>query len=133
MTLVEILVVIALIAVVGGIAIVQVGGVLEGGNQDAAKSFVTSSLKTPLTQYRIHMGRYPSTAEGLQALITAPGGDSGRWRGPYIDTGKVPEDPWGNPYQYRFPGQKNPVGAAGYDLWSTGPSEGADDDIGNWD
>jgi type II secretory pathway pseudopilin PulG len=64
--------------------------------------FVQASVKAPLQQYRMHMGSYPSTEEGLNALLDAPGGDKARhWKGPYIDT--LPEDPWKNRYQYRFP------------------------------
>jgi general secretion pathway protein G len=91
--------------------------------------FVQASVKAPLQQYRMHMGSYPSTEEGLNALLDAPGGDKARhWKGPYIDT--LPEDPWKNRYQYRFPGQHNP---RGYDIWSMGPDgRPSDDDIGNW-
>jgi len=81
------------------------------------------------------MGAYPSTSEGLQALITVPAGNADRWRGPYImvkgDQNKILLDPWGNPYQYRYPGIHN---TTGYDLWSKGPDgrDGTADDIGNW-
>ena len=95
--------------------------------------FVNSSIKTPLVRYRIDMGDYPSTNEGLAALITAPGDAGNKWRGPYLDVsgGKVPVDPWKQPYEYRYPGVKN---AGGYDLYSKGRDKTAEtaDDIGNW-
>jgi general secretion pathway protein G len=69
----------------------------------------------------------------LAALVTAPNGAADRWKGPYLDSagGKVPPDPWGQPYEYRFPGVKNP---GGYDVYSKGVDHTADtaDDIGNW-
>ncbi len=88
-------------------------------------------MKTPLVTYRLQMGAYPSTDEGLQALLAAPTGKADRWRGPYVEGNKIPPDPWGEPYQYKCPGVHN---KDGYDLWSKGPdkTDGTDDDIGNW-
>lgn len=98
-----------------------------------AKMFVNSTLEAPLMSYRSHLGDYPSTEEGLRALVSAPDGKSDRWRGPYVRSmnGKLPSDPWGEPYQYRYPGFKNPES---YDLFSKGPDRKANtaDDIGNW-
>ncbi len=131
-TLVEMLLVIALIAILAGVAIVNVDKIFGGNQESVAKIFVTQSMKAPLTSYRIHMGSYPSTAEGIQALLTAPSSKADRWKGPYLDvTGnKVPEDPWGNPYQYRYPGTRN---TGSYDLYSWGADKvESDDDIGNW-
>ena len=107
--------------------------VFGGSQTDIAKLFVTQSMRTPLVTYRLHMGGYPSTEEGLAALKTAPPGKTDRWRGPYLDESiKIPIlDPWNEPYQYRYPGVHN---KDGYDLWSKGPdkTDGTDDDIGNW-
>jgi len=79
------------------------------------------------------VGDYPSTAEGLQALVTAPAGKADRWRGPYVvgDKTKIFTDPWGTPYQYRYPGIHNKNKP---DVWSKGPDgrNGTADDIGNW-
>jgi general secretion pathway protein G len=113
--------------------VTNVGKILGGAQDSVAKTFVRESMKTPLTAYRISLGDYPSTEEGLQALVTAPENKADRWKGPYIDSpgGKLPLDPWGEPYQYRYPGTHN---KDGYDLWSKGPDkiDGTDDDIGNW-
>ncbi len=130
-TLVEILVVIAIIGLLVGVVLTRIGGTLDEANESTAKIFVNSSIKTPLTQYRINMGTYPSTAEGLQALITDPGNKTG-WKGPYLEGNKVPLDPWKRPYQYRYPGTKNP---RGYDVFSMGADGQPDtaDDIGNWE
>ena len=130
-TLVEILVVITIIGLLAGLTIANFGKLFGGSQIDIAKLFVNQSMRTPLVTYRLQMGSYPSTEEGLQALITAPAGKTDRWRGPYVEGGKIPPDPWGEPYQYRCPGVHN---KDGYDLWSKGPdrTDGTDDDIGNW-
>ena len=128
-TLLEILVVLAILGLLVGVLVVNVTGNLERGSEDAARLFVSSSLKAPLTAYRIDTGDYPSAAEGLQALTTAPQNRTGRWRGPYVEN--LPLDPWGQPYVYRYPGTKN---KGSYDLFSKGPdkTEGTEDDVGNW-
>ena len=83
-----------------------------------------------LDQYRLDVGHYPSTEQGLQALMTAPAGVS-QWSGPYLKKA-VPADPWGKPYQYRQPGEHGE-----YDILSFGADgqpggEGPAADIGNW-
>lgn len=120
-----------------GLAIVLWGfleptGFCGGGSQDlAAQMFVQESLRSPLATFRQHMGRYPSTEEGLKALIQPPVVEAASWRGPYlVDGTRLPLDPWGRPYQYAFPG-RGP--ARPYDIWSLGPDPAnAADDIGNW-
>ncbi len=90
-------------------------------------------LKTPLEIYHLDLGELPTTAQGLEALHEAPAdlASADKWDGPYLRD-PVPQDPWGNPYQYRTPGTHN---ADSFDLWSFGPdkTDGTDDDIGNWD
>lgn len=131
-TLLEILVVLAIIGLLAGLAITNVDKIFGGAQVSTVQLFVRESMKTSLTTYRIHMGDYPSTSDGLQALVTRPGTKSDRWFGPYIDGGKIPLDPWGEAYQYAYPGTRNKTS---YDLWSKGPDRqtGTDDDIGNWD
>lgn len=131
-TLLEILVVLAIIGLLAGLAITNVDKIFGSSQVGVAKLFVSQSIKPGLNLYRIHLGNFPTTAEGLQALVTAPGTKSERWAGPYIEGGKVPLDPWGEPYQYAFPGTRN---KDSYDLWSKGPDKqsGTPDDIGNWD
>jgi general secretion pathway protein G len=132
-TLLEILVVIGIIGLLVGLVVTNADQVFGQSREKAARIFVTSSLKTPLTRYRIDVGDYPSTAEGLAALVAAPNGAAEKWRGPYVDVagGKMPTDPWGQPYEYRYPGVKN---TGGYDVFSKGLDKAADtaDDIGNW-
>jgi general secretion pathway protein G len=131
-TLLEILVVLAIIGLLAGLAITNVDKIFGGAQGTAVKLFVTQTLKTSLTTYRIHMGSYPTTADGLQALVSAPSSKSEKWHGPYIEGGKIPRDPWEEPYQYAYPGTRN---KDSYDLWSKGPDKqsGTADDIGNWD
>src|SRR5580704_14883166 len=130
-TLVEILVVITIVVLLAGLAITNLNKVLGSSQVDVAKLFVNQGLKTSLFTFRMQMGNYPTTDEGLQALITAPQGKADRWRGPYIEGNSIPLDPWKQPYQYRYPGVHN---KDGYDLWSIGPDgkDQTDDDIGNW-
>jgi general secretion pathway protein G len=132
-TLIEILVVVAIVGLLAALVITNADKILgqQGGN--IAKVFVRDTMKLALNRYYIDMGSFPSTAEGLGALVAAPGNAGDKWRGPYVDApgGKLPNDPWGEPYQYRFPGTRN---KGGYDLYSKGEdkSDGTADDIGNW-
>lgn len=131
-TLLEILVVLAILGLLATLAITNLDSVMGTANDKTADLFVKQTLKVPLKTYQMAMGSYPSTAEGLQALITAPAAKAAQWRGPYLEVdGVMPLDPWKEPYQYRSPGVKN---KNGYDLWSKGPDkqDGTADDIGNW-
>jgi len=131
-SLIEIIIVIALMGTLATFMIGNLGNLFSGGQQDAAKLWVDTTIKTPLMRYRIDIGSYPSTEEGLNALLKAPEGKEERWKGPYVE--KMAKDPWSNPYQYRFPGVKNANGANGYDVWSWGPTgKESDDVIGNWE
>jgi general secretion pathway protein G len=128
-TILEILIVLAVIGMLVALGVSQADRILGRSQESIARTYVNQTLKAPLVSYRVDMGSYPTTAEGLQALLRAPGNQrADRWRGPYIDG--PPIDPWGNPYQYRFPGTRNPNS---YDLFSWGPDgRESDDDIGNW-
>jgi len=101
----------------------------------AATLFVNSQIDTPLLAFKVNFGTFPTTEEGLLALIYNPnlGTDDKSWHGPYLTTDDVPLDPWGHPYQYAYPsshGQKS----GKYDVWSMGPDgiSGTADDICNW-
>lgn len=130
-TLLEILIALAIMGLLVGLAVTKLGGIFDGAKTDTARLFVKESLNTALSAYKIHMGDYPSTDDGIQALITAPAKNADRWHGPYIEGGKKPVDPWGEEYLYKYPGTHNKTG---FDLWSKGPDkiDGTDDDIGNW-
>ncbi len=119
---------IALLALLVGVVLTNVEGLFGGGQEKVAKIFVSQTARTGLASYRMDTGNYPSAGEGLQALVQKPSANED-WRGPYLDD--IPKDPWGNPYQYQFPGTRS---NKGYDVWSFGPDgvDGTSDDIGNW-
>ena len=87
-------------------------------------------LEQSLEMYMLDVGRFPSTNEGLQALVSKPSGATG-WNGPYLK-GEVPMDPWGRPYNYKFPGQRGEVDIFSYGQNGQPGGEGEDTDIGNW-
>jgi general secretion pathway protein G len=89
-----------------------------------------SMIGTGLESFKVDTGRYPTTAEGLKALVEAPANCPNWNKEGYLPTG-LPSDPWGNPYAYRCPGLHN---AAGFDVFSFGPdgNEGGGDDVDNW-
>ena len=126
-------VVLAIIGMLLGVIVTRIGNTFGRSQETIARIFVRDSISLPLTNYRIDLGDYPSTTEGLAALVSAPSNVIEKWHGPYIDVtgGKLPTDPWGQPYEYRYPGVKN---SGKYDLYSKGPDKTADtaDDIGNW-
>lgn len=88
-------------------------------------------MKPVFMKYRMDLGHYPTTKDGLQALRTAPLGCGKFWQGPYLETSRELLDPWKNDYRYVSPGGHNPDS---YDLWSNGPDGlfGTADDVGNW-
>src|SRR6188768_889486 len=106
MTLIEILVVLVLIAVVMGIVGGNFLGKGEKAKADAAKIEI-GQIAQSLDLYKLEVGRYPTTQEGLQALISAPAGTT-NWNGPYWKKSTVPKDPWGNEYKYASPAQNAP-------------------------
>ncbi|MBO6101733.1 MAG: type II secretion system major pseudopilin GspG [Opitutales bacterium] len=127
-TLFEILIVIGLMALLVSFVVGNLDKIMSGAQDSLAKSFVKGGVQTPLMAYKLAVGHYPSTEEGLAALIKAPEGSEENWKGPYIK--EIPLDPWKKPYQYAFPGTHN---ADSFDVWSLGPDGvQSDDDIGNW-
>jgi general secretion pathway protein G len=148
-TLLEIMVVIAIIGLLVGVAVNGVQNALEKSRERTARLFITATLKTPLGTYRIDNGSYPTTADGLSALLNRPA-NAINWGGPYLEgISAIPNDPGGNPYRYEFPSTRSTsasatvdavttttptTGVARYDIWSHGADgiDGTADDIGNW-
>ncbi len=128
-TLMEVLLAIAMISLLAFIVVINVDKTMTSSQEKITESFVNNSLATPLMSYKLAIGKYPSTEEGLNALLNAPESAGDRWKGPYVRS--LPLDPWGNPYQYRYPAQKS---KDGYDVLSMGPDgqNETEDDIGNW-
>ena len=112
-TLVEMLVVITIIALIVGLVGPRVLNYLTESKVKAAKIQI-ESFGSALDLYYLDIGRYPTSAEGLGALVQRPG-NVNLWNGPYIRANALPNDPWGRAYVYRAPGQQGP-----YDLISYG-------------
>src|SRR5688572_31455918 len=131
-TLLEILVVLAIIGLLAGLAITNVDKIFGGAQMKTTELQVRDGMKTVLISYKIHLGDFPTTSEGLQALLTPPANRADRWHGPYLESAKSLIDHWGEPLRYAYPGARN---KSSYDLWSKGPDKqsGTADDIGNWD
>ncbi|HWC60448.1 MAG TPA: type II secretion system major pseudopilin GspG [Verrucomicrobiae bacterium] len=126
-TLVEILLVVTIIGILAALVIPKIAGKSDEARKKAAFSDVNGGIKTALGMYEVDTGRYPNS---LNDLFQQPSDVKG-WKGPYLDAGQIPMDPWGHAYVYVYPGRKNP---SGYDLYSVGPDDqdGTADDIGNW-
>lgn len=123
LTLIEILVVVTILGLIAGIVGVAVVGQLEEAQIDTTKTQI-KTIEDALEIYRMKIGKYPGSTEGLNALANPPNG-----RRPMMET--VPKDPWGGDYVYISPGQHNP---ARFDIYSKGPDQqgGTEDDIKNW-
>lgn len=130
-TLMELLLVVAIIGILAAMLLPNVSGRSEEARKTRAKTEIVSTIGLALTMFESDMGRYPTTEQGLEALITKPNQVS-TWRGPYIRQAKQFKDPWGNKYQYQCPGQHN---TTSYDLSSAGSDgqQGTEDDITNFD
>jgi general secretion pathway protein G len=124
-TLVEMLLVVAIIGILAALVIPKIAGKSEEARVTAAQADIHGGIKTALDGFEIDNGYYPRS---LNDLVQQPS-DAKNWHGPYLD--QLPVDPWGQPYVYYYPSKRN---QSGYDLLSVGPDgkEGTDDDIGNW-
>lgn len=127
-TLVELLLVVTIIGILAGAVLVNIGGQTQKAKITRARQDI-ETMSTALNMYEITIGQYPSSDQGLQALVEDPGGVDG-WTKPFLSK-KNFRDPWGNDYQYSFPGDQG----INFDLYSTGPDgqNGTEDDIGNWE
>lgn len=128
-TLLELLVVLVILGLLAGYVAPRYFSQVGKSEVTTAQAQI-GALEKALDQYRIDTGRYPSTEQGLAALNVKPA-DEARWGGPYLKKA-VPSDPWGNPYQYRMPGEHSEVDV--FSLGRDGRPGGADADadIGNW-
>ena len=133
-TLLELLVVMVILVLLAGVVTVVVVKRVEEAKHSKAVADA-QSIENALDQFYLHNGRYPTDDEGLEALRVKPQADDLRnWDGPYVKR-SIPEDPWGRPYVYRSPGERN---ADSYDLYSLGRDgreggSGSDADVTNWD
>jgi general secretion pathway protein G len=128
-TLIELLIVMVILGLLAALVGPRMFGKVGASKQKAAKAQI-SMFETSLDTYRLDVGKYPTTAQGLQALRVKPDGAE-KWDGPYLPK-DVPLDPWGKPYVYESPGKNGE-----YDILSLGADgrqggEGEDTDITSW-
>ena len=128
-TLLELLVVLVILGLLVGVVAPRFFGQVGKSEAKVAAAQIRA-IEDALDQYRLDVGRYPTTEQGLAALNTQPAGAT-RWRGPYLKKA-LPGDPWGNPYQYRAPGEHGEVDlfSFGRDGQPGGTGDAAD--IANW-
>jgi general secretion pathway protein G len=127
-TLVELMLVIIIIGVLAAMIVPRMAGRSEEARASVAEADILS-ISTALKLYELDNGAFPTTSEGLEALLDKPS-SARNWKGPYIE--RRPIDPWGQLYSYRSPAQNS---RAGFDLYSIGRDgiEGTEDDVVNWD
>ena len=113
-TLLELLVVLAILGLLAGLVTPRVIEYFSRAKSETARLQI-ESMTTALDLFRLDVGRYPTQSEGLDALAGRPAGLAA-WRGPYLKGSNLPLDPWARPYQYRIPGQQGRA----YDVFSLG-------------
>ncbi|MFW6388967.1 MAG: type II secretion system major pseudopilin GspG [Desulfohalobiaceae bacterium] len=128
-TLIELLIVMIILGLLASLVGPRLFSHVDESRVKTAKSQI-ELLGTALDSFRLDVGRYPTTEEGLQALRKEPS-DVSNWNGPYLSK-EIPEDPWGNEYQYKSPGEHGD-----YDLWSYGADgqsggEGDNAEVTSW-
>ena len=130
-TLIELMVVIMILGVLAALVVPNVMTRPDEARAVAARQDIAQVMQQ-LRLYRLDNGRYPSTEQGLQALVTRPGAGPAapNWK-PYLD--RLPVDPWGKPYQYLNPGVRGEIDVFSWGADGQTGGSGADADIGNWD
>ncbi len=133
-TLIEMLVVLAIIVLLAAMVGPRILGQREKADVQSTIGQI-EMFRGPLENFNLDQRRFPTTEEGLMALVEAPseeGDEESNWDGPYLSKTKLPKDPWGNDYQYQFPPEH---GTGKFpDIWSLGPDgeDNTEDDITNW-
>jgi len=127
-TLIELLLVVIIIGALASMVLPRFVGRAEQAKITAAKADIEANIPTALKLYDLDNGAFPTTEEGLNALLIKPP-SAKNWKGPYLE--KKPIDPWGREYKYRSPG----IHRIDYDLYSLGKDgqEGTADDVKNWE
>lgn len=130
-TLIELLLVVVIIGILAAIMVPSFSGRTEEARKTRARTEIESTLGLALDTFEADTGSYPTTEQGLEALIGQPQAVQ-NWRGPYVKKSNFFEDPWRHRYHYQYPGQYN---VYGYDLISAGPDGqlGTEDDISNFE
>ena len=128
-TLMELLVVLAILGLLMSLVGPQVLNQL-GGAKTKTAAIQIKDLEQALEMYKLDVGRFPSTGEGLAALVDKPASSTG-WNGPYLKS-DVPLDPWNREYHYKYPGERGELDIFSYGQNGTPGGEGEDADVGNW-
>jgi general secretion pathway protein G len=128
-TLIELLVVMVILGLLAALVGPRLFGHVGAANQKAAKTQI-EMLGQGLDAFRLDVGRYPTTSEGLNALVTNPGVEG--WNGPYLKKG-LPNDPWKKPYMYEAPGQHGDYDLVSYGADGAPGGEGENKDINSWE
>ena len=132
-TLMELLLVMAILVILLGLVAPRFINTSKEANISAARSQI-GLFRGPLDMYALNMSSFPTTEQGLLALVEAPEDieDDTRWKGAYVD--EIPQDPWGNDYQYEYPSDRMEETKDFPAIWSLGPDgeDDTEDDIGNW-
>jgi general secretion pathway protein G len=129
-TLLEIMVVVVIIGLLAAIVVPIFRGNIDTAAINRAKQDIRG-VETALNLYRLDNFRYPSTQDGLAALVTSPGqATAPNWK---QQLRRLPTDPWNNPYQYAYPGQRSEFDVFSYGADGQEGGEGINADIGNWD
>jgi general secretion pathway protein G len=128
-SLIELLIVMVILGLIASLVGPKMFGKLGMAKQKTAKTQI-EMLMAGLDSYRLDIGKYPSSQEGLEALVTNPGSD--KWKGPYLAKG-LPKDPWDNPYVYENPGQHGEVDIFSYGADGQAGGDGENADIGSWE
>lgn len=130
-TLVELMLVVVIIGVLVAMVVPRLAGRTKQARKAAASADIEMNVPLALDLYEVDNGFFPTTEQGLSALLTKPGSSPAppNWNGPYLK--KMRKDPWGNEYVYISPGKHT----TDYDLYSCGPNgvEGGGDDVTNWE
>lgn len=144
-TLMEMLIVLGILVMLIALAAPRFLGAQKKADIQTAKTQI-GLFRGALERYALDMKTFPTTEQGLEALITPPAtagtstaegttagaGVAGKWDGPYLNVSQIPLDPWGNPYQYRYPPERGTTDFP--DIWSFGPDgqDNTEDDICSW-
>lgn len=133
-TLIELMVVIVILGILAGIIVPNFMSAPGEAKQAKARVEI-SAIETALKMYKLHIGTYPTTEQGLQALVEPPAsGNTSKWKdGGYLEKGRVPADPWGNDYVYLSPGVHGDFDITSYGLDGVPGGEGENKDINSWE
>ena len=130
-SLIELLVVLVILGLLAGLVGPRVMKYLGGAKTDSARLQI-EDMGAALDLYRLEVGSYPTTEQGLEALVVEPEGVAG-WNGPYLKKNFIPKDPWGNEYVYQFPGEHGEYDIVAFGADGQPGGEGESVDVVSWE